>query len=97
MTDAALEVAEKPKQAKAEKPKQAKDILGATVIYTPAQHAADSLRSVRGITNPKWVGIVTMVHDDGTCALHVFRPLGMGAVDIHKCTEGNGPNTFRLR
>lgn len=92
------EVLDPPKPAV--KPKAAKskpDLLGATVIYTPTQAAADSLRSVRGITNPKWVGIVTLVHEDGTYALHVFRPLGMGAVDIHKCTEGEGPNTFKVR
>ena len=97
MSDDAADVLEKPKAAKPKAAKPSQDLLGETVIYTPAQHAADSLRSVRGISNPKWVGIVTLIHDDGSCALHVFRPLGMGAVDIHKCSEGEGPNTFRRR
>lgn len=73
------------------------DLLGATVIYTPTAAQAASLRSIRGINCARFAALVTLVHDDGQCALHVFRPLNMGSFDVSYCQEGEGPNTFTRR
>lgn len=86
----------KPKPQKKAKAASS-DLLGATVIYTPTQAQCDSMRSIRGIIDPKFVGMVTLVHDDGQCSLHLFRPMNMGTVDVTFCKEGEGPNTFRVR
>jgi hypothetical protein len=86
---------EKKKAAKAATPAPSVRI-GATVIYTPSMSRANTLRSLRGIRDPKFAALVTNVRDGGNVDLTVFPHSGLAFFTEQNVPAGEGPNTFAV-